>query len=83
MRTGMCWSKVIRCRYTITLVAAVAPEFAADGHYLDDGREAHTVPNDAELFENRRGVKQWAIDPDNAQQLWTVSLDLIGQPATP
>jgi NAD(P)-dependent dehydrogenase (short-subunit alcohol dehydrogenase family) len=67
-----------------TLVAAVTPEFAhTGGHYLDDGREAHTVPNDAELFENSHGVKQWAIDPDTAQKLWTVSLDLMGQPATP
>jgi NAD(P)-dependent dehydrogenase (short-subunit alcohol dehydrogenase family) len=61
-----------------TLVAAVAPEFArTGGHYLDDGREAHTVPNDAELFGNSHGVKQWAIDPDTARQLWTVSLSLI------
>jgi NAD(P)-dependent dehydrogenase (short-subunit alcohol dehydrogenase family) len=67
-----------------TLVAAVAPEFAhTGGHYLDDGREARTVPNDADLFQNSHGVKQWAIDPDTAQELWTVSLDLIGQPATP
>ena len=62
-----------------TLVAAVAPEFAhTGGHYLDDGREAHTVPNDADLFANSHGVKQWAIDPDTAQKLWAVSLDLIG-----
>ncbi len=66
-----------------TLVAAVAPEFAhTGGHYLTDGREAHTVPNDADLFDNGDGVKQWAIDPDTAQKLWTVSLELIGQPAT-
>jgi NAD(P)-dependent dehydrogenase (short-subunit alcohol dehydrogenase family) len=67
-----------------TLVAAVAPEFAhTGGHYLDDGREAHTVPNDADLFANSHGVKQWAIDPDTAKKLWTVSLDLIGRAATP
>jgi NAD(P)-dependent dehydrogenase (short-subunit alcohol dehydrogenase family) len=67
-----------------TLVAAVAPEFAhTGGHYLDDAREAHTVPDDAELFENSHGVKQWAIDPDTAQKLWTVSVDLIGRAATP
>jgi NAD(P)-dependent dehydrogenase (short-subunit alcohol dehydrogenase family) len=65
-----------------TLVAAVAPEFAhTGGRYLDDGREAHTVPNDADLFHNSHGVKQWAIDPDTAQELWTVSVDLIGQPS--
>ena len=62
-----------------TLVAAVAAEFAhTGGHYLDDGREAHTVPNDADFFANSHGVKQWAIDPEIAQKLWTVSLDLIG-----
>ena len=66
-----------------TLVAAVAPEFAhTGGHYLTDGREAHTVPNDADLFEHSDGVKQWAIDPNTAQKLWTVSLELISQPAT-
>ena len=64
-----------------TLVAAVAPEFAhTGGHYLDDCRVARTVPNDADLFLNSHGVKQWAIDPDTAQELWTVSLSLIGQP---
>jgi NAD(P)-dependent dehydrogenase (short-subunit alcohol dehydrogenase family) len=65
-----------------TLVAAVSPEFAhTGGHYLDDGREAHTVANDADLFHNSHGVKQWALDPDAARKLWTTSLDLIGQPA--
>jgi NAD(P)-dependent dehydrogenase (short-subunit alcohol dehydrogenase family) len=62
-----------------TLVAAVAPEFAhTGGHYLDDAREARTVPDDAELFDNPHGVKQWALDPGTAQKLWAVSLDLIG-----
>ncbi len=66
-----------------TLVAAVAPEFThTGGHYLTDGQEARTVPNDADLFENSDGVKQWAIDLDIAQKLWTVSLDLMGQSAT-
>jgi hypothetical protein len=36
------------------------------------------VPNDADLFQNSHGVKQWAIDPGPAQELWTVSLSLIG-----
>ena len=62
-----------------TLVAAVAPEFArTGGHYLDDGREAYTVPDDADLFDHPHGVKRWALDPGAAQELWAVSLDLIG-----
>ena len=31
---------------------------------------------------NSHGVEQWAIDPDAAQKLWTVSLNLISQSAT-
>ncbi len=72
--------KTVQQGAATTLVAAVAPEFArTGGHYLDDGREAPTVPNDADLFQNSHGVKQWAIDPDIARELWTVSLGLIGQ----
>lgn len=61
-----------------TLVAAVAPELAyTGGHYLDDCREAYTVDNDASLFEHSHGVKQWALDPHDAQQLWLLSLDML------
>jgi NAD(P)-dependent dehydrogenase (short-subunit alcohol dehydrogenase family) len=64
-----------------TLVAATAPEFAhSGGHYLDDGNEAGTVPDDAELPGNSHAVKQWALRPDAARKLWQVSLDLIHQP---
>ncbi len=61
-----------------TLVAAVAPEFAGiGGRYLDDCREAYTVPDDALLAEHPHGVKQWALDPDSADRLWRVSLDMV------
>jgi NAD(P)-dependent dehydrogenase (short-subunit alcohol dehydrogenase family) len=63
-----------------TLVAATAPEFAhSGGHYLDDGSEAGTVPDDAELLGNSHAVKRWALDPDAAKRLWQVSRDLIDQ----
>jgi NAD(P)-dependent dehydrogenase (short-subunit alcohol dehydrogenase family) len=71
--------KTARQGAATTLVAAVAPEFAhTGGHYLDDGREAYTVANDADLFDHGHGVKEWALDADAARQLWTVSLDCIG-----
>ena len=61
-----------------TLVAAVAPEFErTGGHYLDDCREAYTVPNDADLSAHPHGVKEWTLDPDNARELWTVSLKTL------
>lgn len=63
-----------------TLVAATVPEFAhSGGHYLDDGNEARTVPDDAELLGNSDAVKRWALDPDAARKLWQVSLDLVHQ----
>jgi len=60
-----------------SMVAAVAPEFAhTGGHYLDDCREAYTVPNDADLARHPHGVKEWALDPAAAERLWRVSADL-------
>ncbi len=62
-----------------TLVAAVAPEFErTGGHYLDDCREAYTVPNDADLSAHSHGVKEWALDPDASRELWAVSLKTLG-----
>ncbi|MFD0024803.1 SDR family NAD(P)-dependent oxidoreductase [Streptomyces sp. NPDC058382] len=61
-----------------TLVAAVAPQFAhSGGHYLDDGQEAYTVPDDAELAQHPHGVKEWALDPATAERLWEVSAGLL------
>jgi NAD(P)-dependent dehydrogenase (short-subunit alcohol dehydrogenase family) len=58
-----------------TLVAATAPEFEqTGGHYLDDCREAYPVPNDADLTAHSHGVKEWALDPGAAHELWSVSL---------
>jgi len=79
--SGVFVYKTVEQGAATTLVAAVAPEFAhTGGHYLTDGQEAHTVSNDADLFKNSDGVKQWAIDPETAQKLWAVSFAMIGQP---
>ena len=61
-----------------TIVAAVLPELAhTGGHYLDDCREAYTVPDDANLADHPHGVKEWALDPDKAARLWAVSENLV------
>jgi NAD(P)-dependent dehydrogenase (short-subunit alcohol dehydrogenase family) len=62
-----------------TIVAATSPEFAhTGGHYLDDGREAYTVPNDSSLADHPHGVKEWALDPAAAERLWAVSMEHVG-----
>jgi NAD(P)-dependent dehydrogenase (short-subunit alcohol dehydrogenase family) len=71
---GVFTYKTIEQGAATTLVAATAPEFErTGGHYLDDCREAYTVPNDAELAAHPHGVKEWALDPEAARELWAVS----------
>ncbi len=75
---GVFTYKTVQQGAATSIVAAVAPEFAhSGGHYLDDAREAYTVPNDADLAQHPHGVKQWAIDPGLATRLWAVSTDLL------
>lgn len=58
-----------------TLVAAVSPAFAGTGgHYLENATEAPTVADDA---PPTAGVRQWALDPGEADRLWTVSEALL------
>lgn len=59
-----------------TLVAAVSPEFATGGHYLEDCQEARTVGDDE---QTRSGVRAYALDPGNARRLWEVSEELVAQ----
>jgi NAD(P)-dependent dehydrogenase (short-subunit alcohol dehydrogenase family) len=76
---GIFTYKTVEQGAATSVVAAVAPEFAhSGGHYLDDGQEAYTVPNDADLAQHPHGVKEWALDPAIAQRLWTVSTELLG-----
>ncbi|MFE0878140.1 SDR family NAD(P)-dependent oxidoreductase [Streptomyces smyrnaeus] len=75
---GVFTYKTVEQGAATTVVAAVFPAFAhSGGHYLDDGQEAYTVPNDADLAQHPHGVKEWALDPAVAERLWAVSTDLL------
>lgn len=75
---GVFTYKTMKQGAATTMVAAVRPEFAhTGGHYLDDGQEAYTVPNDASLVDHPHGVKAWALDPQLAERLWSVSAELV------
>lgn len=61
---GVFTYKTVEQGAATSVVAAVAPEFAhSGGHYLDDGQEAYTVPNDADLAQHPHGVKEWRLIP--------------------
>lgn len=75
---GVFTYKTVEQGAATTIVAAVAPEFAqSGGHYLDDCQEAYPVPDDASLADHPHGVKAWAVDPEAAERLWTVSSSLL------
>ncbi|MEU2353888.1 SDR family NAD(P)-dependent oxidoreductase [Streptomyces misionensis] len=75
---GVFTYKTVEQGAATSIVAAVFPAFAhSGGHYLDDAREAYTVPNDADLARHPHGVKEWALDPALAERLWAVSTDLL------
>ncbi|MFG2674527.1 SDR family NAD(P)-dependent oxidoreductase [Streptomyces sp. NPDC048445] len=75
---GVFTYKTVQQGAATTMVAALAPQFAhSGGRYLDDSQEAYTVPNDADLAQHPHGVKEWALDPANAERLWAVSTDLL------
>ncbi|QLJ03082.1 SDR family NAD(P)-dependent oxidoreductase [Streptomyces sp. NEAU-sy36] len=75
---GVFTYKTVEQGAATSVVAAVFPAFArSGGHYLDDAREAYTVPNDADLARHPHGVKEWALDPALAERLWVVSTDLL------
>lgn len=75
---GVFTYKTIEQGAATTMAAAVAAEFAhTGGHYLDDCQEAHTVPDDARLEDHPHGVKAWALEPERARRLWTVSTALL------
>ncbi len=75
---GVFTYKTVQQGAATSIVAAVHPAFAhSGGHYLDDGQEAYTVPNDADLAQHPHGVKEWALDPAIAERLWEVSAHLL------
>lgn len=75
---GVFTYKTVEQGAATTVVAAVAPQFGeSGGHYLDDCQEAYVVPDDASLAEHPHGVKAWALDPEAAERLWTVSSSML------
>lgn len=72
--SGVFTYKTVEQGAATTMVAAVDPQLArSGGHYLDDCREAYTVPDDAQMADHPHGVKAWALDPESAERLWEVS----------
>ena len=61
-----------------SLWAATSPQLDdLGGLYLEDCDVAEPAPEPADI-DLRVGVRDWAIDPDQAARLWTLSAELTG-----
>ena len=63
---------------TSVLVATSPLLDGVGGRYFEDCNEARTLGPD-EPNTSSSGVARYALDPDNAQRLWELSLELLGQ----
>lgn len=58
-----------------SVLLATAPELEGQGgKYFDDCQEAPIVP---QIINGLHGVRDWALDPEAAQELWNVSTELL------
>jgi hypothetical protein len=68
--------KTVQSGAATSVYAATAPELEGRGGlYLEDCHVAR-VNDDADA---REGVRSYAVDPDAARRLWTLSEGLVGQ----
>jgi NAD(P)-dependent dehydrogenase (short-subunit alcohol dehydrogenase family) len=60
-----------------SVLLATSPELAGvSGRYFEDCNEAHVVANDSEASS---GVRAYALDPEAAERLWDVSLEMLAR----
>ncbi len=58
-----------------SVLLATSPKLEGiGGRYFEDCNEAEIVPAD---FAGRLGVREYALDPANAERLWEVSLEML------
>jgi NAD(P)-dependent dehydrogenase (short-subunit alcohol dehydrogenase family) len=64
---------------TSVWAAAVAPADEIGGHYCENCHVGNVVPNDVPITAISEGVRGYALDPNNAEALWTKSEELVGE----
>ena len=61
-----------------SVLLATSPDLAGvSGRYFEDCNEAHVVADD---FDGSSGVRAYALDPEAAERLWEVSLEMLATP---
>jgi NAD(P)-dependent dehydrogenase (short-subunit alcohol dehydrogenase family) len=64
---------------TSVWAGVVAPADKVGGKYCEDCQVAELIPADSQISVISKGVRGYALDPDNAKALWKKSEELVGE----
>lgn len=73
------WKTIPQGAATSVWAAVVAPADEIGGRYCENCHVGHIVPDDVPLNVTSEGVREYALDPTNAEALWKRSEELIGE----
>jgi NAD(P)-dependent dehydrogenase (short-subunit alcohol dehydrogenase family) len=73
------WKTIPQGAATSVWAAVVAPADEVGGRYCENCHVGHVVPDDVAITAGSEGVRQYAVDPQNAEALWKISERLIGE----
>jgi hypothetical protein len=64
---------------TSVWTAVVAPADEIGGYYCENCDVGKVVPDDVPITASSEGVRGYALDPTNAEELWKKSEELVGE----
>jgi hypothetical protein len=64
---------------TSVWASVVAPADEVGGKYCEDCQVAELLAPDSQVSAISRGVRVYALDPENAKALWKKSEELVGE----
>jgi NAD(P)-dependent dehydrogenase (short-subunit alcohol dehydrogenase family) len=64
---------------TSVWTAVVAPADEIGGYYCENCHVGKVVPDDVPITASSEGVRGYALDPTNAEELWKKSEELVGE----
>ena len=64
---------------TSVWAGVVASAAEVGGKYCEDCQVAELIPADSQVSAISRGVRGYALDPENANALWKKSEELVGE----
>src|SRR5246500_1968750 len=73
------WKTIPQGAATSVWAAVVAPTEEIGGEYCANCQGGNIVPDDAVITAVSKGVRGYALDPNNAEALWKKSEELVGE----